>query len=156
MLLVSSKRHRIPLTAVCSLVLLAGCGSRLPATAPVHGKITLGGKAVASGKITFHPAAGRSALGTIASDGTYTLSTFSPGDGALLGKNRVTIEATKITGPSAPKSLDEEQHKGVDGASLPQVEWLVPQVYSRPEKSPLEADVQPGDNTLNFDLPRTD
>ena len=64
----------------------------------------------------------------------------------------MTIEATKITGPSAPKSLDEEQHKGIAGASLPQVVWLVPQIYSRPETTPLEADVQAGPNTKDFNL----
>jgi hypothetical protein len=145
-------RRPIHFLSVCCLILLDGCGPRLPATAPVHGKITLDGKPVALGRITFHPTAGRNALGTIASDGTYTLYTFQPGDGALLGKHRVTIEATKITGPSAPKSLAEEQHGGIASSTLPQVEWIVPQLYSRPETSPLEADVQPGANTIDFNL----
>jgi hypothetical protein len=149
---VGTERRGIPVMAACCLVLLAGCGPQLPATAPVHGKITFGGKPVASGKIAFRPTAGRSSLGTIASDGSYTLSTFSPGDGAILGKHHVTIEATKVTGPSAPKSLDEERRGGADLSTLPQVIWIVPQLYSRTETSPLEANVQPGSNTIDFDL----
>src|SRR5262249_8748307 len=123
-----------------------------PSTAPVHGKITIGGKIVPSGKITFHPTEGRSAIGTIAADGVYTLTTFDTGDGALIGKHKVTIEATKITGPTAPKSLAEEQRGGVPASTVPQVEYLVPKIYSRPETSTLEADVKPGANNIDFTL----
>jgi hypothetical protein len=151
MFYVGNKLRCISMMAVGCLVLLAGCSSR-PATAPVHGKITVGGKPVTAGKITFHPTAGRSSLGTIAADGTYSLTTFSPGDGALVGKHRVTIEATRITGPAAPKSLAEEQHQGITAPALPQVEWIVPQIYSRLETTTLEADVQSGSNTKDFDL----
>jgi hypothetical protein len=149
---VISYRHRITLLSFGCLMLLAGCGPRRPTTAPVQGKITVGGKIVPSGKITFHPAEGRNAIGTIAADGTYTLTTFDRDDGALLGKHKVTIEATKITGPTAPKSLAEEQHGGTPTSTVPQVEYLVPKIYSRPETSTLEADVQPGANNIDFNL----
>jgi hypothetical protein len=155
MLYLGIERSGILSAAVCCLVFFVGCGPRLPATAPVHGKITLGGKAMDAGRIAFHPAAGRTALGTIAADGTYTLTTFRPGDGALLGKHRVTIEATKIVAPAAPRSLEEELRGGAISPGVPRVQWLVPEVYSRPETTPLKADVEPGTNTINFDLPRT-
>ena len=52
-----------------------------------------------------------------------------------------------------PKSLEDELH-GVGGDSSQIVaEWLVPEKYARQETTPLTAEVKPGPNTINFDLP---
>ena len=85
-------------------------------------------------------------------DGKYTLTTFDDGDGALLGKHRVTIEATRVSGPPMPKSFSEERARP---ASLGQrkVEWLAPEKYAREDTSPLRAEVVYGANIINFDLP---
>ena len=146
--------HRAFLSAaVCCLVSVVGCGPQRPAMAPVHGKVTLGGKPLAGGRIAFYPAEGRPALGPIAADGTYKLTTFLPDDGAILGKHRVTIEATKVTASSQPKSFEEERRRGFDYSSAPQVVWIVPEKYARRETSPLTAEVSAGENTLDFALP---
>ena len=51
---------------------------------------------------------GPSRPGALGPDGGYTLTTFRDGDGALLGKHRVTIEAKQVSGPPPPKSFTEE------------------------------------------------
>jgi hypothetical protein len=139
--------------------LLAGCGG--PEVAKVTGKVTYDGKPVTGGKIMFYPESGRMALGEIGPDGTYALTTFKPGDGALVGSHRIAIESTRV-GPGsleAPKTLEEEielSKRGGPGAKIlvaGKVEWLVPEKYSRPETSGVTRTVVRGVNTLDIDLP---
>ena len=116
-------------------LLLAGCGPEHPETAGVTGKITYQGKAVTEGKIMFYPESGRAAVGTISEDGSYQLTTFDEGDGALLGKHRVTITANQVTGgPAQPKTFKEElalaTQKSSPHSGLPVMTWLVPEEYS--------------------------
>jgi hypothetical protein len=140
-------------------LLLAGC-SRGPRIAPVRGRVTYNGKPVTTGKIWFYPENGRPALGVLAEDGTYTLTTDRAGDGALVGTHRVAIQSTTV-GPGSmagPKSRDEEvamSQQGNPGKWLAagKVEWLVPQTYSRPETSGLSAKVEDTNNEINFDIP---
>jgi hypothetical protein len=137
---------------------LSGCGG--PNVAKVTGKVTYNGKPVTGGKIMFYPESGRMALGEIGPDGTFTLTTFKPGDGALVGSHRVVIESTRV-GPGSlesPKSIEEEaelSRKGVPGGKIlvaGKVEWLVPEKYARLESSGLTATVGSDPNEINFDL----
>src|SRR5260370_767749 len=127
----SHARSRPLLGLACLTLALSGCGG--PKVATVTGKVTIGGKAVTGGKIMFYPESGRMALGEIGPDGSYSLTTFKPGDGALVGPHRVAIESTRV-GPGsyeAPKNIEEEialSKKGVPGGKVlvaGKVEWLV-------------------------------
>jgi hypothetical protein len=145
------------LAVALSCVLLAGCGG--PRLGTVSGRVTVGGEPVTSGVVMFQPDDGPAAVGAIGPDATYTLTTRKPGDGALVGRHRVTIQATKV-GPGRlvePKSIEEEIERSrqrgkvlVAGA----VTWLVPQKYAQLETSELTATVAAGANTIDFDLPR--
>lgn len=153
-------RRTLPAALVClGAVLASGCGSSHPATAPVRGKITCEGQPVTEGTVTFYPEQGRSATGRIQPDGTYALTTFDEGDGAILGKHKVTIEAVRFTGgtPRAA-SMEEEMRMAMEKKSAPQAapkaEWLAPQRYSKRDTSDLTFEVKPGQNTANFDVPR--
>ena len=147
-------------TAHCLLLmLLAGCGSGRPETAAVAGKISYQGKAVTAGKIMFYPESGRPAVGTIQADGSYQLTTFDEGDGAVLGKHQVTITASRTTGgPAQPKTFEEELalagKKSAPLSGQPVVTWLVPEEYSQRHTSPVTADVVRGENTIDFRLPQ--
>ena len=144
------KKHyfRVPCTlfVVAGLMLCSGCGPKLPKTATVGGRVTYNGKPVVSGTIVFQPAQGRPAMGEIQPDGTFKLTTFESGDGALLGKHRVTIEARNVRKPPPMEGA---------GASniAPKVEWLVPRKYANSDSSNLIAEVKPGQNNIDFDLP---
>src|SRR5262249_28384104 len=100
-----------------AFLLGSGCGGD-PPVGRVTGKVTYAGKVVTQGKMVFYPEAGRAAIGEIATDGTYTLTTFRPDDGALVGKHRVSIQATRV-GPGTyvtPKSIEEEMELANKGA----------------------------------------
>jgi hypothetical protein len=92
-----------------SLVVLAalilsncwGCGSDsshyVGATVPVKGKVTYKGKPLTEGQIVFEPDnSGREAHGSIQPDGTFELSTFAKGDGAVPGTHRFAVTSGKI------------------------------------------------------------
>ena len=143
--------------ALCGLV-LTGCGSDRPETAPVSGKVTLGGQPLTKGKIVFFPEKGRSSMASIGADGSYELTTFEEGDGALPGKHKVTITAMESQGGPMPQSMEEEIEMGLSGkggmAGPSEVKWIVPEKYSRRDTTPLEAEVTlDDDNVVNFDIP---
>jgi hypothetical protein len=76
---------------------LAGCGSANGLNlGKVHGKITYKGQPVTGGTILFEPdvskgTSGPPAVGSIATDGSFALSTEESGDGAIVGFHKVAI-----------------------------------------------------------------
>jgi hypothetical protein len=89
--------------------LLVGCsGSEQFDVAPVKGKVICSGKPVSEGLVQFAPISatvasttkvgrpGKSGAGEIQPDGTFEISTYEMGDGAVVGKCRV------LAGPSDP------------------------------------------------------
>lgn len=86
------------LVMLAATVMLAGC-TQQAATAPVNGSVTYNGQPVGQGQILFQPVSGadknypgKPARADVQPDGTYALTTFDEGDGALLGEHRVTFE----------------------------------------------------------------
>jgi hypothetical protein len=86
---------------LATLMLLAclGCGTDsgtfVGATVPVKGKVSFKGKPLTQGEIVFEPdSGGREAHGTIQPDGTFELTTFKHGDGAVAGTHRVAVTGT--------------------------------------------------------------
>jgi len=146
---------RIGGTSVSAVALLviavlsaSGCGPKLPDRGQVFGRVTHDGRPVASDpenyvecEIRFWPLEGRRpALGQLDADGNYRLSSFGQNDGAIPGKYIVTIKAVKVHLPVG----------GNDGW----LEWIVPEKYENQETSGLTATVEPGENEINFDLPK--
>lgn len=73
-----------------------GCGSNeaayVSATVPVKGTISFKGQLLKQGTVTFEPTdAGREAHGNIKPDGTFVLTTFKEGDGAVKGVHKVLV-----------------------------------------------------------------
>jgi hypothetical protein len=129
----------------CALVLLAavvlaGCANNDGKTAVVHGKVTYKDRPVPNGTISFIPAEGRSATGEIQPDGSYTLSTFRKGDGAILGQHKVVIVAM------------EDMSKRLPEARNPMPPSIVPLKYTSLATSDLRADVKDEENTIDFKL----
>jgi len=141
----------VAMAAACALT-WTGCGPKRPETVPVSGRVTYHGKPVAGAHVMFQPEQGRPAVATTGPDGSYRLTTFVAGDGALLGRHRVTIQATRVTGIAQPKSFEEEMRSVGKSTGTRALEWLVPQKYSSLETTPLTAEVKPGENAINFDL----
>lgn len=79
---------------------LAGCNSRGVPIVSINGKLTFGGAAPPKeGKINFSPVDGssptavaaRPGYAKFAADGSFTVTTYSPGDGLIPGKYQVKI-----------------------------------------------------------------
>jgi len=123
------------LAATC-LLLAAGCGGA-PRGA-VNGKVTLDGKPVDGGTISFIPETaeqGKPAWTDIVA-GEYLLDASS---GPAVGPNRVEIRWLRKTGRKSPYDphLDEMRE-------------AVPDRYNT--SSTLEEDVKPGKNVFDFEL----
>lgn len=125
----------------------AGCGggSDNPTTAAVSGKVTRGGQPVSGGTVMFSPRAsadkkgppGKPAASEVGADGTFTLTTYTKNDGAVIGKHQVTYTP-------APIEIDEAQHKEDSKPPVSPFAGLIP--------SQAEVEVKAGPNTINIDL----
>jgi hypothetical protein len=111
------------------------------------------GAPVRAGTITFVPDDNKSrvATGTIA-DGSYSLTTLSPGDGAFPGKYQVSVVAVDVDSSSvaaAPNALN--RLKKVAQANLA-AKPLLPAKYQLPSTSGLAREVLAQSNHFDFDL----
>ena len=109
---------------------LSGCGDGQPPTYPAGGRVVFtDGSPLRGGNIEFAPKEGTiktSARAMIEDDGTFRLSTFGDGDGAMGGVYRVSLIPARRRGEQvgmAPRSLDGK--------------------YQDPNSSGLEATVSP-------------
>lgn len=126
--------------ALAALVTLAGCGGGGMKTAVVRGKVTYKGAAVPNGTVSFIPASGPAATGEIQPDGSYTLTTYRSGDGAVLGPHKVVIVAMQDQAGRLPE----------ERAPLPPP--IVPVHVTSLATTDLTADVQDRENTIDFAL----
>ena len=124
---------------------LAGCSNSGPTMARATGVVRLDGKPLSSGRVTFWPAAGRSASGWIEADGSFTLGTFNDADGATIGRHKVTVTAAKKQ-PTGPPDFDR------DGPPRGWPRSPIPARYSNPEASGLEFEIAPGTNRFAIEL----
>src|SRR5262245_33534060 len=126
----SALRGRLPAVVVAVTLLgLAGCGG--PRLYPVRGKVVWenGAEAreLAGGLVATEAESGSvGARGDIQEDGSFELSTYKPGDGALLGKHRVTVSEYSPKEPPPPPIMER--------------------AFSRPDTSGLEITVEPKAN----------
>jgi len=143
----------LSLTALFSL---SGCGpdDGLGKRFKVSGKVTYNGQPLKSGTVDFFPEdpnTARPATGEIQEDGSYRLTTQTPGDGAMGGKYKVAISAYEVdkAQTSSPPQGGSADQVAVARA---QKKSLIPIKYSGTDASGLAATVGPGSTTHNFDL----
>jgi hypothetical protein len=131
----------------------------------VSGKVTHNGQPVAKGVISFIPEKGdgHGAQGQI-ENGSYTLGTLSPGDGAFPGSYKVVVNTRDADASKAKEAAVAEGKKhGVEGgySQVPQeiaaklrreAKSTTPTKYEDPAGSGLTATVAESSNTINFDL----
>jgi len=126
--------------------LTAGCGrgGDLP-TAKAGGVVTIDNKPLANAHVIFTPDNGRAAIGQTAGDGSFTLTTYRSGDGAIVGHHRVTVVARE----AGDGQLDRPGAPGIErpGRSL------IPETYANTGTSGLAFDVSgERDNTFQIQL----
>ncbi len=99
----------LSLYLISSLSFLSGCGDAPgPETAYVSGTVTMNGSPVTAGRVMFFPTAsdgkntGKAASGQLDSSGEFELTTYSDGDGAVIGEHKVTVLKPRGGGDAAP------------------------------------------------------
>ena len=129
-----------------------GC-QRGPRIVPVQGTVTLDGLPVKEAAIMFmSKPGGRIATGNTDAAGNYTLTTHPEGNGAFEGEHSVAVSLFRDE--SSPGTNTPEG--AVSGSSLVKIVWLVPERYSRPEKSGLTATVDRKQRDYDFALKSVD
>jgi hypothetical protein len=121
---------------------LTGCSSQdRMKTAIVKGQVTYKGKPVPNGTVLFIPSdQGPSATGELQKDGTYTLTTYRKGDGAVLGKHKVVIVAMEDNSDKLPEQRN------------PLPPSIVPDKYTSAVTTDLTAEVKDVENVIDFNL----
>ena len=132
-------------------LLWVGCSDGFEARMPVSGKVTIDGKPLAECKVTFMPKDTRRPSNAITDEnGLFSdATTFSPGDGVLIGEHWVAI--TPIKPPPMPgEAFSSPGEK--PGAAKKYVA-PVPFKYGMPKESGLTATVSSGEtNEFTFEL----
>jgi hypothetical protein len=132
-----------------AVFMVAGCGPNHPKTAKVEGHVTLDGMAVSGVALLFMPqAGGRPASAVTDREGNYRLTTFTAGDGALIGLHTVTLTKQEMSGlkPTAEGGPGFVSQHGM------KIRWLIPERYSKSEQSGLIAEVRQGENRFDYAL----
>ncbi|MCA9069663.1 MAG: hypothetical protein KDA84_12100 [Planctomycetaceae bacterium] len=142
---------------------LLGCGGTdHPPTKPVSGKVTYNGKPVTGAVVSFHLQEGespRNGTGQTNEEGEFEITTFESGDGAILGKHKVTIVKTEgeigqsgevdTSDPGA--AYDQAMRGAAQGKS--KGKHLVPEKYATVELTPLEYSItEDSDNNYEIEL----
>jgi hypothetical protein len=121
-----------------ALLTVIGCGGT--EMAKVHGTVKVNGQPVTAGAIRFHPNDGKSkTTGGEIKDGQYSVE-------VPVGWMKVSISEPKGTGKKKklyPKEGSPEIEQKTEG---------LPPRYSDINKSTLELEVKPGDNSKDWDL----
>ena len=142
----SLRRRLIAPVGLLALLICTGCAESPEETFSVEGTVTVAGKLMTSGTVTFTMIdAGKSgkkysARGPIDPQGHYRLTTFGKMDGAPAGKHKVCV---------IPNFNSLPDELGVNVMDLVDV----PRIYMMPSTSPLIYDVQAGENVIDIDIP---
>jgi hypothetical protein len=138
---------RLWVAGIAVVALAAGGGCGRSDMGRVSGVVTYRGKPVPDAVVTFRPQDRPIAAGRTDAAGRFTLNTYSKGDGAVRGQNRVTIEPW-IPGPDTFPEPGQ-----------PPPPWLEPKRDDIPEKfrqedtSGLTVEVVPRkQNEFSFEL----
>ena len=131
------------LVTVCALSLGCGKGQEQTKVYPVKGSVFADGKPAERAQVIFHPLGDaepkrQTASGEVAADGSFSLSTYTAGDGAAAGDYAVTV-----SWPSGSSPIGGDSESGPDRLG---------NRYSNRETSGLKATV----NEAPTEVPRFD
>lgn len=141
---------------------LSGCDSaaegRRP-TVPVEVMVTYNGEPIENATVTFVATDDSTpAFGRTDADGKTSITTFNPGDGAVIAGHMVTVTKMELD-PKAKLAeenvvdMDDPAYDPSDPPSVAPPRNLLPQKYALPANSGLTAEVKKGEkNEFRFEL----
>lgn len=135
---------KLVISCVLSTIAVGCGGSGGPEMARVSGKVTYQGKPLTKGTISFISADpnGTNANSVIGPDGSYSLQTTNPNDGAVVGEYRVIVSDVD------PNALNT----AAPGEPVKKQERAIPEKYEKPDTSGLTRKVVSGSNTFDIAL----
>jgi hypothetical protein len=99
-------------TMILAVLMPTGCSRSPYELAPVSGTVRIDGQPLSTGKVMFAPVgdadsvdAGKPAIGCLRPDGTFELSTYKEGDGAVVGSHWITIYGPGKEDPPLPAGV---------------------------------------------------
>ena len=141
---------------LCAAALASsGCGGGAGDSAalyPAQGTVTFKGAPLAGAMVIFLPEKGPTASGMTDSSGAFKLSSGGR-PGAAVGKSKVTVTKgdpnanTKAASQMKPEDMGK-MYKGE--IATPENKSLVPDAYTKPDTTPLEAVIEPNGNKNKF------
>jgi hypothetical protein len=143
MLISSRRKNREGRRGVflATLIALAGCGESGPARQPVSGSVTLDGRPLRAGSITFAPREGTTAATAEVRDGTFRIARSG---GPAPGPYQVEVVAVEPTGKRI-------RHPDFPSETTEEVRNLIPPQYNAQTR--LFVEVRPdSENSFRFDL----
>jgi hypothetical protein len=155
------RRHALLLGSLLVLV-LGGCGGK----SKLHkfeGTVTLDGKPLPGAQVQFirEKGEGTPANAVTGTDGSFRLSTFSTGDGAMAGDYKVLVSIPQTSGPEGgqpdpqdPKSMTEAMKKFAETKKTQPQKPTVPANYSDISKTPLRQRI-PAEGSITLELRST-
>jgi len=158
-------RRVVTSLAVAGILSILGCSDDgLGKRYAVTGKVTYKGQPVKRGSVIFNPEKeeGRGASSDIAEDGTYSLTTQTPGDGAFPGTYKVTIVSKSVDMEKVEAASKKLAEKAGVKATMPDPAMLarqsrvtkseIPAKYASQDRSGLTREVKAESNTFDFAL----
>jgi hypothetical protein len=135
--------------------LACGCGPPRVTFAPVEGTVTRDGKPAPKVKVIFFAdgdTVGPQVSGLTDDKGHFHLRKDDQQDGAPIGHHRVCL--VELSGPSPPPR-SPLRAKGLPSPDTrrPADAPRFPREYASPGETPLRAEVRPGPQTIDFQLP---
>ena len=158
------------LALVTMLLIQSGCGGGAYRLVDVRGKVTTcEGQPAAGGEVIFYPIdapdetgrkagnPGREAHGTVAEDGTFTLTTIGikPAPGVVTGRHRVAFKMPPTRRPTL--SAEDKTNLSPDEIKKAEAEFASRPVYKplpcSDQIEPKEVEVKGDGTILEFKLP---
>lgn len=148
----SKQAGRLAVALTVMLLSLPGCGgsSDQPDLGQVSGAITFDGKPLSGVVVVFQPDNGRPASGRTDAEGKYELTYIRSTLGTKVGLNRVEIAPSEEDDAPEEMEVDPDSVETKRPAKFKSGKPKIPPRYNI--RSKLEVDVQPGENTFDFDL----
>ena len=142
-----SSPRRCVAAAIAMMVIAATVGCGRADMGRVSGVVTFGGKPVADAIVSFRPKNRPMAAGRTDAAGRFTLNTYSKGDGAVKGVNRVSIQPWTPAPEAVPEpGQDPRPWKDAERADIPKE-------FRQEETSGLTVEVIAGKrNEFTFEL----
>ena len=116
----------VVLFAASLLVVMTGCSDGRGNRIPVVGIVTIDGDPLKFGSVTFMPETHGDGLraggGSLDSEGRFSISSYTPGDGLLIGSYNVQVRAVEPIDSSSQR-------------------WHAPRKYAKTNTSNLKAEI---------------